>query len=77
MGRERYAGEWHHNSMDDFQDKAVFRCPHCGEVHDLDDEDYEVYKEGEHEYWCSECDKYFTVSTTPYWTWTSPALKEK
>lgn len=76
MGSKGWRGEWYHNSMGN--PGGEFRCPHCGELHDLDpDEDYEMYEEGEHEYWCSECDKCFTVSTMPYWTWTSPALKEK
>lgn len=40
------------------------RCPHCGEVCDVSDNEWwKLYEEGEHEVCCPHCDGDFTVST--------------
>ncbi len=40
------------------------KCPHCGEVCDVSENDWwKLYEEGEHEVCCPHCDGDFTVST--------------
>ena len=41
------------------------KCPHCGEVCDVSDNEWwKLYEEGEHEVTCPHCDGDFTVSTS-------------
>lgn len=41
------------------------KCPHCGEVCDVSDNEWwRLYEEGEHEVTCPHCDGDFTVSTS-------------
>lgn len=41
------------------------KCPHCGEVCDVNENEwYRLYEEGEHEVSCPHCDEDFSVSTT-------------
>lgn len=40
------------------------KCPHCGEVCDISDNDWwKLYEEGEHDVCCPQCDEDFKVST--------------
>lgn len=49
---------------DGFWGASQPKCPHCGEVCDISDNDwYRLYEEGEHEVDCPHCDGEFTVGT--------------
>jgi hypothetical protein len=48
----------------DFAYEAEPKCPHCGYVCNVADNDwYQLYEEGEHEVECPLCEQGFTVST--------------
>jgi len=63
--------ELHHSSS--------VRCPYCGHHWDVgDSDDYDLYKEGQHDVTCSRCEKDFEVSTSVTYTFQSPErVKEK
>jgi uncharacterized Zn-finger protein len=48
----------------DFWGNSNPRCPHCGEVCDVSENEWwKLYEEGEHEVTCPHCEGDFTVST--------------
>jgi len=48
----------------DFRYEKQPKCPHCGHVCNVADNDwYHLYEEGEHEVECSLCEVEFTIST--------------
>lgn len=52
------------------------RCPKCHTTWDpYESEDYNVFEEGEHEVWCSECEHEFVVSTTVSFSFDSGPLE--
>lgn len=49
----------------DFWRASHPKCPHCGEVCDVNDNEWwKLYEEGEHEVECPHCEGEFTVSTS-------------
>ena len=55
-----------------FSHDEYVRCPHC--LHfwrPRDHETYAVFEDGEHDIYCHQCDKEFTVSTHISFSWTS------
>lgn len=51
------------SEMFEFFANSKPKCPHCGEDCDIDDLDYDVYEEGEHEVSCPHCGLDFKVNT--------------
>jgi len=48
------------------------KCPHCGEVCIVgDNEWYKLYEEGEHDVCCPHCDEDFSVSTRVSYTFST------
>lgn len=48
------------------------KCPHCGEVYNVDDnEAYELYEDGTHEIHCPDCETQFTVTTNVYYSFST------
>lgn len=52
------------NSLENgkFECEREIYCPHCGAETEVAD-DYELFDDGEHEIYCCDCDKLFTVNT--------------
>ena len=56
---------------------VLVRCPYCGATTDPQEtEQYELFEDGDHETWCAECDKYYTVGTMVSYTFVSPVLEK-
>ena len=68
-------------SLDDTLDDSVHhndlvRCPHCRALSQCPgDDNYELYAEGEHTFWCDECDKQFEIITHVSYEFESPRLE--
>lgn len=61
---------------DEVRHDSQIRCPKCKHIEDVVHlEDYEIYGEGEHSVWCSECDTEYEISTTVTYTFTSLELE--
>lgn len=59
----------------DVRHHSRVRCPHCKHVMDVcDSELYELYEDGDHDIYCGECGKEFTVVTTVTHSFESPEL---
>lgn len=43
--------------------ESIIFCPWCGEIHETEDDDYELYSDGEHKCYCGFCEKDFIVNT--------------
>ena len=62
----------------EWRDSNRVRCPSCVKVWEPGDQDqYELYTEGEHDVDCGHCDATFQVSTRVSHTFTSPKLREE
>lgn len=60
---------------EEFNHDKLIRCPYCGETEDVGDENnYELYKDGEHGVMCSSCGKDYSVSTEISYSFASPEL---
>lgn len=66
------------NCLANQEDESVYhselvRCPHC--LHQQPcpgDDNYLLYEDGEHDFWCGECDEKFTVVTHVSYEFESP-----
>lgn len=53
------------------------RCPKCGDHWDpQDNDDYDIFSDGEHMVCCPKCDYEFEVSVNVSYTFTSPELED-
>jgi len=55
--------------------ESLVRCPHC-RVTQLcpGDDNYELYADGPHDFWCNECDETFEVITHVKYEFESPKV---
>ena len=57
---------------------TFIRCPYCKNTWDpSNDDDGSIWSDGEHNVWCSECDKDFEMSTHVSFTFVSPKIKDE
>lgn len=54
------------------------KCPHCGEVYSVhDNEAWELYEDGTHEADCPECEMQFTVTTNVSYSFSTDEQEEE
>ena len=51
-------------------------CPWCGEIYNMDDEPI-LYEEGEHNLFCSRCEKPFTVDVSVSYSYSTTRIDER
>ena len=51
-------------------------CPWCGEVYNTDDE-YDLYEDGEHELFCSKCEKQFIAEVSISYNYSTKRIDEE
>ena len=61
----------------EFDSDADLRCPHCGEVLSISDNEWwDMYSEDTHGVECPDCGGQFTIAAHATFTFTSPAMGE-
>lgn len=64
------------NNSGSIRHDSYYRCPYCRYSESVHNSElYELYKEGEHEIYCSNCDKIYCINTIVKYIFESPEIE--